>query len=64
MSQINYLEKLMVECKMNAREYYDFRLMALTHQVSFTVVWEKICCVVTTEAPFLAKCGYTQGVDF
>ena len=49
---------------MSAREYYDFRLLAMTHKVQFTVKWEQTYCVVTTEAPFLAKCGYTAGVDF
>lgn len=60
----NYTENFTVDCKMNAREYYDFRLQALIHKVPFLVRWEKTYCVVTTEAPFLSKCGYTAGVDF
>jgi hypothetical protein len=65
MSQsVDYTKTFMVECKMSAREYYDFRLLALEKRVQFTVIWETTYCVVTTEAPFLAACGYTQGVDF
>jgi hypothetical protein len=61
---VNYKEQFLVECKMSTREYYDFRLLAMTHKVQFTVKWEQTYCVITTEAPFLAKCGYTAGVDF
>lgn len=66
MSQTNtdYSKQISVECKMSSREYYDFRLQALTHKVHFLVKWEKTYCVVTCEAPFLAKCGYNEGIDF
>lgn len=60
----DYSEKFTVECRMSSREYYDFRLQALKNKVNFLVRWEKTYCVVTCEAPFLAKCGYTAGVDF
>lgn len=63
-TKTNYKENFIVECMMSAREYYDFRLQALTHKVHFLVKWEKTCCVVTCEAPFLAKCGYYEGIDF
>jgi hypothetical protein len=61
---VNYKENLVVDCTMTPREYYDFRLQALNHKVHFIIKWEKTHCIVTTEAPFLSKCGYTQGVDF
>lgn len=60
----DYSEQIAVDCIMSSREYYDFRLQALTHKVHFLVRWEKTQCVVTCEAPFLAKCGYSEGIDF
>jgi hypothetical protein len=63
-NNMDYKENFIVNCTMTAREYYDFRLQALNNKVQFVVVWEKTCCIVTTEAPFLVKCGYAAGVDF
>lgn len=63
-NKTDYTENFIVECTMTSREYYDFRLLALTHKVQFLVKWEKTKCIVACEAPFLAKCGYTAGVDF
>lgn len=63
-NKTDYTENFIVECTMTSREYYDFRLLALTHKVQFLVKWEKTKCIVVCEAPFLAKCGYTAGVDF
>jgi hypothetical protein len=63
-TEIDYSKNLLVDCQMTPRDYYDFRLLALNNKVQFTVKWEKTHCVVTTEAPFLAKAGYIQGVDF
>jgi hypothetical protein len=60
----DYTKQLTVECKMSSREYYDFRLQALNNKVHFLVKWEQTYCIVTCEAPFLAKCGYNEGVDF
>jgi hypothetical protein len=63
-NKTDYSENFIVECTMTSREYYDFRLLALTHQIQFLVKWEKTKCIVVCEAPFLAKCGYSAGVDF
>jgi hypothetical protein len=63
-TKTNYSENFIVECKMSSREYYDFRLQAITHKIKFLVKWEKTHCIVACEAPFLAKCGYSEGVDF
>lgn len=60
----DYSENFIVECKMSSREYYDFRLLAIQYNVQFLVKWEKDHCLVACEAPFLAKCGYSEGVDF
>lgn len=54
----------MVDCRMSAREYYAFRLLALNNKVMFTVKWEKDSCMVTCEAPFLVSAGFVQGIDF
>ena len=63
-TEIDFTQSLTVECMMSSREYYDFRLQALRNKVDFLVKWEKTYCLVTTEAPFLMKCGYAAGVDF
>lgn len=63
-SETNFKENFTVDCKMSAREYYDFRLQCLQNKVQFLVRWERTYCIVTCEAPFLSKCGYTAGVDF
>jgi len=63
-TQTDFTKDIIVECMMSSREYYDFRLQALLHKVHFIVRWEKTYCMVTTEAPFLMKCGYAKGVDF
>lgn len=60
----DFTKDFTVECMMSSREYYDFRLQALIHKIHFIVRWEKTYCMVTTEAPFLMKCGYAAGVDF
>jgi hypothetical protein len=60
----DYSKNFMVDCRMSAREYYAFRLVALNNKVMFTVRWETDCCVVTTEAPFLVSSGFVQGIDF
>jgi len=63
-TEINFKKDFLVTCKMNCREYYDFRLLALQHKVVFLVKWETEYCLVTTEAPFLIKTGYQKGIDF
>jgi len=55
---------LTADCKMTAREYYDFRLMALTYKVDFQCVWTDNTVMVTTEVHFLSKCGYHLGLDY
>jgi hypothetical protein len=60
----DYKNNFIVDCTMTPREYYDFRLQALNNKVHFIVEWKKDCCIVTTEAPFLVRCGYVSGIDF
>lgn len=54
----------MVECYMSAKEYYDFRLLALERRVCFHVKWKLDKAIVTTTGAFLIALGFDPGVDF
>jgi hypothetical protein len=61
---IDFQNNFVVECKMTCREYYDFRLLALSNKIEFLVEWQVNHCIVKCEAPFLIKCGFCAEIDF
>jgi hypothetical protein len=64
MSQKTKTQETMVECYMTAKEYYDFRLLALERKACFNVKWSVDKAIVTTTAAFLVALGFNPGVDF
>jgi hypothetical protein len=64
MKTTDFTTSLKADVTMTAREYYEFRLLALSYNVPFLVRWEKDHCIVTTEIPFLLSKGYIHGIDF
>ena len=61
---IDLSKQLISEVKMTAREYYNFRNLAIQNNVFFHVRWEPEHAVVTTETPFLIANGYDELLEF
>jgi saccharopine dehydrogenase-like NADP-dependent oxidoreductase len=64
MSQENKKPENMVDCYMSAKEYYQFRLIALEKRVCFHVKWKVDKALVTTTGAFLISLGFDPGIDF
>jgi len=64
MSQETKNPESMVDCYMSAKEYYQFRLIALEKKVCFHVKWAVDRAIVTTTGTFLISLGFDPGVDF
>lgn len=64
MSQATKTQEKMVDCYMSAKEYYEFRLLALEKKAFFQVKWSVDRAIVTTTAAFLVALGFDPGIDF
>jgi len=64
MSQATKNTESMVDCYMSAKEYYEFRLLALEKKAFFQVKWSVDRAIVTTTAAFLIALGFDPGIDF
>ena len=45
---------------LTAREYYNFKLLALKFKVMYTVSWNNNSCDVKCETPFIHAMGYAD----
>ena len=54
----------MVDCYMSAKEYYQFRILAIEKKACFQVKWKVDQALVTTTAAFLVALGFNPGIDF
>ena len=64
MPQNTQTQEKMVDCYMSAKEYYQFRILAIERKACFHVKWKVDQALVTTTAAFLVALGFNPGIDF
>jgi len=65
MSQPKYTKPEVSEIKFSAREFYNFRNLAIqNNNVPFTVYWNEGKAIVNVETGFLLAFGYIDQIEF